>query len=112
MGITFRNTGFNIQMKANNGGMHLLKIMRTPDFWVVVDDPEEYLNADVVANTALSHPTMKTEIGLPAVIASGDAYPTVAVRSNVYGSMGGTLFRNRTEEVLITDAILLIAGAG
>ncbi|WP_251575411.1 hypothetical protein [Paenibacillus sp. MER TA 81-3] len=86
--------------------------MRTPDFWVVVDDPEEYLNADVVANTALSHPTMKTEIGLPAVIASGDAYPTVAVRSNVYGSMGGTLFRNRTEEVLITDAILLIAGAG
>ncbi|MEC0370142.1 discoidin domain-containing protein [Paenibacillus chibensis] len=65
--------------------------LRTNDFWVVVDDPNAFLDESDVMNSALTHPHMKAEIGQPAMIGPKDTYPSVSTVSNVNGTLSGEL---------------------
>lgn len=85
--------------------------MTTPDFWVVVDDPsEKNSEAFSVVNTTLTHPTMTTELGRPAIIAPGDVYPTASIQSNVYGKISGEVIFNGTTPVAQLAVTPLVKG--
>ncbi|WP_082053585.1 immunoglobulin-like domain-containing protein [Gordoniibacillus kamchatkensis] len=66
--------------------------LATGYLWVVVRDPNEFTDESYVANSTLSHPRMKIDIGQPAVIQPGDVYPSVSVSSNVYGTVSAAVY--------------------
>ncbi len=68
--------------------------LTTPDIWILVKDPNEFLAEALIANTSLSHPRMKTEIGQPAVLQPGDDFPAVSVQANVKLDVSGRVVRN------------------
>ncbi|MGN7491957.1 discoidin domain-containing protein [Paenibacillus sp. SAF-054] len=84
--------------KANQVGAALVhgvvqssQELKTADFWIVVDDPDAFLDESYVMNSALTHPHMKAEIGQPAMLEPKDTYPTVSTVSNVNGTLSGEL---------------------
>ncbi|XOK61238.1 discoidin domain-containing protein [Paenibacillus elgii] len=68
--------------------------LTTPDIWILVKDPNEFLAEALIANTSLVHPRMKTEIGQPAVLQLGDDFPAVSVQANVKLDVSGRVVRN------------------
>jgi hypothetical protein len=65
--------------------------LKTNDFWIVVDDPNAFLDEKYVMNSTLAHPHIPSEIGQPALIEPKDAYPSVSTVSNVNGNLSGEL---------------------
>ncbi|MGX4584917.1 discoidin domain-containing protein [Paenibacillus chitinolyticus] len=68
--------------------------IKSPDFWIVVEDPAEFEGEAFIAGTSLSHPTLRTEIGQPAILKAGDALPAIAVRANTALTLSGEVRRN------------------
>ncbi|SDC05603.1 S-layer homology domain-containing protein [Paenibacillus sp. UNCCL117] len=77
----------------------------TPDLWIVVTDAADLLAEALIANTSLSHPTMKAEIGQPALLAPGDAYPAVTVQANVALQVHGVLLRDGTPVLQVPGGV-------
>ncbi|WP_237391733.1 discoidin domain-containing protein [Paenibacillus dendrobii] len=65
--------------------------LKTADFWIVVDDPNAFLDESYVMNSTLNHPHMMSEIGQPAMIEPKDTYPSVSTVSNVNGMLSSEL---------------------
>ncbi|KHF33453.1 hypothetical protein CM49_04247 [Paenibacillus sp. P1XP2] len=65
--------------------------LKTNDFWIVVDDPNAFLDEKYVMNSTLAHPHIPSELGQPALIEPKDAYPSVSTISNVNGNLSGEL---------------------
>src|SRR5690606_17579747 len=65
--------------------------VRTPDFWLRVNNPEEFRKPEFIVNSQLLHPGMTMEIGQPAVLAPGAEWPSVAVEPTVAATVSGEL---------------------
>lgn len=70
-----------------------------PDLWVVVKDPDEFHKEELIALTDLTHPTMQVEIGQPAVIRPGEAYPDLEIRANTDLQLRGEIIVNGEQKV-------------
>ncbi|WJH32395.1 discoidin domain-containing protein [Paenibacillus sp. CC-CFT747] len=84
--------------------------VKTGDLWAVVDDPDEFRTEEIVVNSTLTHPRMKTEIGHPALLEPGDTYPGVTVSSNVYGTISGTLLLDGETAKAVVPQTPLVKG--
>lgn len=63
------------------------KSLKTPDFWVVVKDANEFMDVKYIAHTSFTHPTMVQEIGKAAIIDDVKAIPEVSVLPTVDGEV-------------------------
>ncbi|MFD0677255.1 MULTISPECIES: S-layer homology domain-containing protein [unclassified Paenibacillus] len=73
--------------------------------WLDVYDP-----AILVVQTGLNHPTMKREIGQPALLGQGDSYPSVSV--NVYKNVvvSGEVLLNSNQAVVQLPETVMLSG--
>lgn len=53
--------------------------LRTPDLWIIVQDPGEFRKPWLICHTSLEHPVMDMDIGQPAVLAPGDSLPNIVI---------------------------------
>jgi hypothetical protein len=77
--------------------------------WVDVSDPGKDLTP-WIADLQLSHPSMTTEIGQPAILQIGDNYPTVSALTFLNATISGELIRNGKEKVQTLPARAFQAG--
>jgi F5/8 type C domain len=94
--ISPTNTGNNVSIAALQQGVALITVAATLDgvgrdttVWIDSYDP-----AQIVAELTLSHPTMETAIGRPAVIPVGAAYPSLKATSYSVCLLIGALARS------------------
>ncbi|SEG09242.1 discoidin domain-containing protein [Paenibacillus sp. UNC499MF] len=76
--------------------------IKSPDFWIVVEDPAEFEGEAFIAGTSLSHPTLRTEIGQPAILSAGEALPAIGVRANTALTLSGEVRLNGSPAAGIT----------
>jgi hypothetical protein len=70
--------------------------LRTPDLWIIFQDPGEFRKPWLICHTSLEHPVMDMDIGQPAVLAPGDLLPTVTIEPMVNSTVSVALLREGT----------------
>jgi hypothetical protein len=84
--------------------------LRTPDLWIIVQDPGEFCKPWFICHTSLEHPAMDMEIGQPAVLAPGDLLPTVTIEPMVNSTVSVALLREGTPTGISTAPCPIPAG--
>lgn len=80
-------------------------ISREAQLWIDVVDPRA-----LIADLWLTHPTMTTEIGQPAIIVPGDEYPVLHVASHVDLTLTGALVRDDGSMIVSVPPVRVTPG--
>lgn len=68
--------------------------MRTPDFWIVVKDDQEFQDAKYIAFSSFTHPSLVQKIGEAAILGEGKELPVVTIAPNLDGTVSARWFKD------------------
>ncbi|MEF7439481.1 discoidin domain-containing protein [Paenibacillus lautus] len=68
--------------------------VRTPDFWFVVKDDQEFRDAKYIAFSSFTHPTLIQKIGEAAFLDDGKPLPVVTIAPNTDGTVSARWFKD------------------
>lgn len=107
---TVNSTGAISALKSGvtqiTGTIRQGSITKATTIFIDVSDPEVLL-----ADLQLSHPTMTTKVGQPAIVAPGDVYPTINVNPYVEAVLSGQVVNSVQQVVYELPTITLVPGA-
>lgn len=84
----------------------LQEVTKDTHLWIDAYDP-----ATLIADARLTHPTMVSQIGRPAILSAGSEFPAVHVAAHVGVTVGGELVRPDSSPAVPLPELHLAAGA-
>ncbi|MGV2685802.1 hypothetical protein GNF82_15820, partial [Clostridium perfringens] len=67
--------------------------IRTPDFWIVVKDDQEFQDAKYIAFSSFAHKALIQKIGEAAILEEGKELPVVTITPNTDGTVSARWFK-------------------
>lgn len=68
--------------------------IRTPDFWIVVKDDQEFQDAKYIAFSSFTHKALVQKIGEAAILGDGEELPVVTIAPNRDGTVSARWFKD------------------